>query len=202
MVDVVGWWCWWWRRWWWYSRRGVVLEETCSWGGSVPQTPQTRSMQNRRASMPPRNSPRRRSPATTSDAGSLDQVGQLSSTLPTPTTNRAPHMYKYASRLRPILQLPRSLRTATMSTTTTTTVPIPEWICILPDNDGAHAARLEARPLHFERLQKLSGFITFGGTFQPPPPHYPRLFKSILTAESTHRRRPQRAPPRRQHPRL
>ena len=40
-----------------------------------------------------------------------------------------------------------------------------EWLCIMPDQEGARARRLEARPRHFEGVDGLveQGFLTWGG---------------------------------------
>ena len=54
-----------------------------------------------------------------------------------------------------------------------------EWLCIMPDKEGSHARRLEARPRHFEGVDVLTeqGFLTWGGACClarifccPPPP--------------------------------
>lgn len=52
---------------------------------------------------------------------------------------------------------------STMSTAT----PKHEWLCILPDVEGAREKRLAVRPLHFAGVEALvaDGFLTWGGTY-------------------------------------
>ncbi|KAI5813462.1 hypothetical protein BZA77DRAFT_346363 [Pyronema omphalodes] len=47
-----------------------------------------------------------------------------------------------------------------------------EWLCILPDQEGARERRLATRPRHFEGIGALvnSGFLTMGGALLNEPP--------------------------------
>ncbi|KAF8242238.1 hypothetical protein K440DRAFT_639372 [Wilcoxina mikolae CBS 423.85] len=63
-----------------------------------------------------------------------------------------------------------------------------EWLCIFPDQEGAHKRRLEARPSHFEGVNASvsEGFITWAGAVlnEVPADSNPQNFKfygSVLT---------------------
>lgn len=73
-------------------------------------------------------------------------------------------MYKYlrhcASLLRPI-HCTQPLR----HTMSTSSPKLQEWLCIFPDQEGAHERRLEVRPRHFEGINDLvsEGSVTWAG---------------------------------------